>query len=99
MSAMRQTFSLVLALFLLLGQATLLAHEYDFAAHKAVHKDGADCSICLHVTPLTDAAVGTFLFALPRIDNAVEVQAVESSLILVTNSVYRARAPPFSPSF
>ncbi|MDZ4262116.1 MAG: hypothetical protein U1B30_07270 [Pseudomonadota bacterium] len=91
---MRRLSSLVLALVLLLGQATLLAHEYDFA----IHKDGADCSICLHATPLSNAAVGTLLFYFPPADNSAELHPIESQLTLITNSLYRARAPPFSPS-
>lgn len=90
---MRRTSSLILALLLLLGQATLLAHEYDFA----IHKDGASCSICLHATPLTDAAVGAFSFEIPHADNTAEFLPVLLQLTSTTNSFYRARAPPVSP--
>ncbi len=91
---MRRVSSLVLVLLLLLGQATLFAHEYDFS----VHKEGASCSVCLHATPLTHAAVGTFSLLLPRADSSVELHLIERPLILIADSLYRARAPPISPS-
>lgn len=92
---MRRLSSLVLALALLLGQATLLAHEYDFA----IHKDGASCSVCLHASPLTHAAVGGVLFTLPCATNAVVFQPIERQLTSVVDTLYNARAPPASPSF
>ena len=91
---MRRLSSLVLALLLLLGQATLLAHEYDFA----VHKDGSSCSVCLHTTPLTHAAVGTFSLLLPRADSSAEFHPIERPLTLIADNSYRARAPPASSS-
>ena len=89
---MRRLSSLVLALVLLLGQAALLAHEYDFAAHK----DGSSCSICLHATPLTDAAVGSFSLELPSVDGATDFQPIELQQTSTANNRYCARAPPIS---
>lgn len=84
---------LVLVLVLLLGQATLLAHEYDFAAHT-----GADCSVCLHATPLSDAAAGLFSVELPLADNTATFHPLTRRPLLIITSFYRARAPPATPS-
>lgn len=92
---MQRLSSLVLALALLLGQATLLVHEYDFSAHK----EGAGCSVCLHGTPLASVAVGTFSFALLRVDKVTLFQPVTWLQASIASDFYSARAPPVNVSF
>jgi hypothetical protein len=86
--------SLFLVMALLFAQAALLEHEYDFAAHKS----GDTCVTCLHATPLSHAATGASLPALPVAATGSEFQPAASRAVAGGSVAYRARAPPF-PSF
>lgn len=87
---MRRIYSFALALLLLLGQVSLLAHEYD----SAVHTHGGDCSICLHGAPLTHAAVGSFSLELALFSDATDFQPVALALTGADRIPYCARGPP-----
>lgn len=82
--------SLFLVMVLLLGQAALLEHEYDFAAHQS----GDTCTTCLHATPLSHAMVGAVAPALPLSALHTEFQALARQLFAIVSLAYRARAPP-----
>lgn len=87
---MRRLSTLILALMLLLGQATLLAHEYDFA----MHKGGDHCSVCLHATPLAGAAAGNATFDIAFISGTTRFGVAEERVSGVAIHIYHARAPP-----
>lgn len=91
---LRLSSSLLLALALLLGQAALLEHEYDFAAHKS----GDACVTCLHATPLGHALAGAIPLALSLPLAHTEFHAPDSQIAAIADLLYRARAPPFFPS-
>ena len=86
--------SLILVAALLFGQAALLEHEYDFAAHKS----GDTGRICLHATPLSHAVAGTIVLTVPRVTVRIEFYAPASRAVAVAGVPYRARAPPH-PAF
>ena len=89
---MRRYSGLLLAIALLLGQISLLEHEYDFAAHKA----GDTCITCLHASPLGHAVTGSaaFLFPLQRAHDEFSLPELPFSTFV--HDAYRARAPPHS---
>jgi hypothetical protein len=82
--------SLLLMGALLFGQAALLEHEYDFAAHKS----GDTCVTCLHATPLSHAVVGMIVLALPLFIPSTEFHIHDLQVSTITSIAYRARAPP-----
>jgi hypothetical protein len=87
---MNRLSTLFLVSVLLFGQAALLEHEYDFAAHAS----GDRCVTCLHATPLSHAMVGATLLALPLPALTAEFHTLELPLSAVAAMTYRARAPP-----
>jgi hypothetical protein len=91
---LRLTSSVFMALALLLGQAALLEHEYDFAAHKS----GDACVTCLHATPLSHALAGAIPLALSLPLARTEFHAPVSQIAAIADLAYRARAPPITPS-
>ena len=87
---MHRLSGLLLVIALLLGQVSLLEHEYDFAAHKP----GDTCVTCLHASPLGHAVTGAVEFALPFLLNEANYVHVTPPLSTVAHHAYRARAPP-----
>lgn len=87
---MSRLSTLFLLMALLFGQAVVLEHEYDFAAHAS----GDTCTTCLHATPLSHAAVGAIALANPPLVVLTEFQFADSQLFAVASLAYRARAPP-----
>jgi hypothetical protein len=85
---------LFLVAALLFGQAALLKHEYDFAAHKS----GDTCVTCLHATPLSHALSGSIALALPLPVADTEFFVFAPRTMAIANLSYRARAPPSSTS-
>ena len=91
---MIRIYSLLLATAILFGQAALLNHEYDFAAHKS----GDTCVICLHATPLSHGMVGALILAIPLPTQSTEFHPLALQATTGVFSAYHARAPPFVPS-
>src|SRR3569833_1722223 len=87
---MHRLSGLLLVIALLLGRASLLEHEYDFAAHKP----GDTCVTCLHASPLGHAVTGVVEFALPFLLSEASYVHVTPPLSTVAHHAYRARAPP-----
>jgi len=88
--SMHRVSGLLLVVALLLGQLTLLEHEYDFAAHKA----GDTCVTCLHATSLGHALSAAAGMTLPFVVGHAEFSHDGSTLTTFTPHAYRARAPP-----
>ncbi len=87
---MLRVTGMFLVVALLYGQAALLHHEYDFAAHKAGHT----CVICLHATPLSHALSGSIALALSLPIANTEFHFTPPHIITISRLAYRARAPP-----
>jgi len=86
--------SLILVAALLFGQAALLEHEYDFAAHKS----GDTCVTCLHATPLSHAMAGAQALMLPLPVARTEFLLLDLQVSELAALAYRARAPPSAAS-
>jgi len=87
---MNRWSSLFLALMLLLAQAALLEHQYDFAAHKS----GDSCVTCLHATPLSHTMSGTLALDIQIERVPFEFLSVDVVTPRSAAVVYHARAPP-----
>lgn len=87
---MHRLSGLFLVIALLFGQAALLEHEYDFAAHKS----GDTCVTCLHATPLSHALAGAIALALPLPAASTEFHVLDLHIAAIADLAYRARAPP-----
>lgn len=86
----RRVTALLLMMALLLGQIGLLAHEYDFAAHKA----GDTCITCLHASSLGHALAGATVLMLPHARGDADYIHINPPFSTVSHNAYRARAPP-----
>lgn len=91
---MHRLSGLVFVVALLFGQAALLEHEYDFAAHQAGHT----CVTCLHATPLSHGMSGTIALALPLPAANTEFHVLALQIAAIAALAYRARAPPLVSS-
>ena len=82
----------LLAALLVIGQAALLAHQSDVAAHSL----GDQCTVCLLAHGLDHAVPGKFVLHLDKPDVAQLAVAPAATRAAPAAVYYPVRAPPFS---